>query len=144
MEWADLPVVDLAKAGTAEGRAELAPQVRDAMRTHGFMYLINHGWTETQVRFFNTLDDCSTRNPVYVRQNERIFDIANVPFEHVPEDEKKQFAGDIKKTGSYRGYKLRNYWVSSDAQFAVFMLFTSHGPSAHRQRCTGSARALQQ
>ena len=76
-------------------------------------------------------------------QNQRIFDIANLPFEHVPEDEKKQLAGNIKQTGSYRGYKLRNYWVSSDAQFAVFMLFTSSDLSAHRQRCTRSARALQ-
>ena len=50
VEWADLPVIDLAKAATPEGRAELAPKVRDAMTTHGFLYVINHGWTETQVR----------------------------------------------------------------------------------------------
>ncbi|TBU25818.1 Clavaminate synthase-like protein [Dichomitus squalens] len=90
LDWADLPIIDLARATTPEGRAELAPLIRDAMRTHGFLYVINHGWTEAQ--------------------NERIFDIANLPFEHVPDDEKKRFAGDIKKTGSYRGYKLRNYW----------------------------------
>ena len=40
-----------------------------------------------------------------------MFNIADVPFSLVPEDEKKRFAGDIKKTGSYRGYKLRQYWV---------------------------------
>ncbi|KAI0708376.1 Clavaminate synthase-like protein [Earliella scabrosa] len=90
LDWADLPVIDLSKARTPEGRAELAPQVRDAMRTHGFLYVINHGFTEAQT--------------------ERIFDIADVPFAQVPEDEKKQYAGDIKKTGSYRGYKLRQYW----------------------------------
>ena len=45
-------------------------------------------------------------------QTDRIFDIADVPFAQVPEDEKKRYAGDIKQTGSYRGYKLRNYWVS--------------------------------
>ena len=44
-------------------------------------------------------------------KNDRMFDIADVPFSVVPEDEKKRFAGDIKKTGSYRGYKLRQYWV---------------------------------
>ncbi len=113
VEWADLPVIDLAKAATPEGRAELAPQVRDAMHTHGFFYLVNHGWTEAQVRSSDSLSNRSDRNLLCARQNERIFDIANVLFEHVPEDEKKQFAGDIKKTGSYRGYKLRNYWVSS-------------------------------
>ncbi|KAI0767727.1 Clavaminate synthase-like protein [Fomes fomentarius] len=90
VEWADLPVIDISKASTPEGRVELAPRVRDAMRTHGFLYIINHGFTEAQT--------------------ERIFDIADVPFAQVPEDEKKQFAGDIKQTGSYRGYKLRNYW----------------------------------
>ncbi len=50
MEWADLPIVDISKAATPEGRAALAPQVRDAMRTHGFFYIINHGYTQAQVR----------------------------------------------------------------------------------------------
>ena len=52
-----------------------------------------------------------TRRLTAALQTERIFDIADVPFAQVPEDEKKQYAGDIKKTGSYRGYKLRQYWV---------------------------------
>ncbi|KAI0752458.1 Clavaminate synthase-like protein [Daedaleopsis nitida] len=90
LEWADLPVIDLAEARTPEGRAALAPQVRDAMRTKGFLYVVNHGLAGAQT--------------------ERIFDIADVPFAHVPEDEKKRYANDIKKTGSYRGYKLRQYW----------------------------------
>ncbi|EIW52052.1 Clavaminate synthase-like protein [Trametes versicolor FP-101664 SS1] len=90
LEWADIPIIDISKAGTPEGRAELAPPARDAMRTQGFLYIINHGYTQTQ--------------------NERVFDIADLPFAQVPEEEKRLFAGDIKKTGSYRGYKLRNYW----------------------------------
>ncbi|KAJ8457010.1 hypothetical protein ONZ51_g11780 [Trametes cubensis] len=90
LEWADLPIIDLSKASTPEGRAELAPQVRDAMRTFGFMYVVNHGLTQAQ--------------------NERIFDIADVPFSQVAEDEKKQFSYDIKATGLYKGYKLRQYW----------------------------------
>ncbi|OJT05212.1 hypothetical protein TRAPUB_4037 [Trametes pubescens] len=49
----------------------------------------------------------------HMKNNERVFDIADLPFAQVPEEEKRLFAGDIKKTGSYRGYKLRNYWVSS-------------------------------
>ena len=49
MEWADLPIVDFSKVGTPEGRAELVPQVRDAMRTHGFLIVVNHGWTQAQV-----------------------------------------------------------------------------------------------
>ena len=62
-------------------------------------------------------------------QNERIFDIANLPFEHVPDEEKKRFAGDIKKTGSYRGYNLRNYWVSL-RPFARPVLLIENGLSS--------------
>lgn len=45
-------------------------------------------------------------------KNERIFDIADVPFTQVADDEKKKFSYDIKATGLYKGYKLRQYWVS--------------------------------
>ncbi|OSC99250.1 Clavaminate synthase-like protein [Trametes coccinea BRFM310] len=90
LEWADLPIIDISQANTPEGRAELAPKVRDAMRTQGFLYVVNHGYDQAK--------------------NERIFDIADLPFAQVPEDEKRLFAGNIKQTGSYRGYKLRRYW----------------------------------
>ena len=49
MDWADLPIIDFSKASTPEGRAELAPRVCDVMRTVGFMCLVNHGLTQTQV-----------------------------------------------------------------------------------------------
>ncbi|KAI8989246.1 Clavaminate synthase-like protein [Trametes punicea] len=90
LEWADLATIDLSKASTPEGRAELAPKVRDAMRTYGFMYVVNHGLTQAQ--------------------NDRIFDIADVPFSQVSDDEKQQFTHDIKATGLYKHYKLRQYW----------------------------------
>ncbi|KAI0819372.1 hypothetical protein BC628DRAFT_1476307 [Trametes gibbosa] len=93
LEWADIPIIDISKAATSEGRAELAPRARDAMRNQGFLYIINHGYSQMQ--------------------NDRIFDIADLPFAQVPEEEKKAFAGNIKETGSYRGYKLRNYWFGS-------------------------------
>ena len=53
VEWADFPIIDLSKAKSPEGRAELAPVVREAMRTYGFLYIINHGLTAAQVH--NTL-----------------------------------------------------------------------------------------
>ncbi|KAH9934538.1 Clavaminate synthase-like protein [Epithele typhae] len=90
LQWADLPILDLSTASTPEGRAELAPVARDAMHTHGFVYIVNHGISQAQ--------------------NDRIFDIADVPFSQVSEDEKKQLVGNIKETGLYRGYKLREYW----------------------------------
>ena len=49
MEWAEFPLIDLSKANTPEGLAELAPVVRDAMRTYGFLYVVNHGLLQAQV-----------------------------------------------------------------------------------------------
>ncbi|KNZ71685.1 UPF0676 protein [Termitomyces sp. J132] len=60
------------------------------MLKHGFFYVINHGYTTAQT--------------------ERIFDIANVPFACVTAEEKIIYAGTIKETGSYQGYKLKQYW----------------------------------
>ena len=50
MDYADLPIIDLAGAATVEGRIALAAQARDAMTDHGFFYVINHGYTAKQVR----------------------------------------------------------------------------------------------
>ncbi|OCH86740.1 Clavaminate synthase-like protein [Obba rivulosa] len=90
LDYAALTIVDLSKAKTPQERAELSVQVRDAMMSQGFFYVVNHGLTPTQ--------------------NARIFDIADVPFAHVTDEEKRQYAGNIKATGSYQGYKLRQYW----------------------------------
>ncbi|KAH9848599.1 hypothetical protein C2E23DRAFT_739334 [Lenzites betulinus] len=90
LEWADLPIVDFSNASTAEGRAALTPQVCNAMRTSGFMYIVNHGLSQAQ--------------------NDRIFDIADIPFSQVSEEEMKRYTADIKGTGSYRGFKPRRLW----------------------------------
>ena len=49
VDYADFPIIDISKAKTPEGRKELAPVVRDAMRTYGFLYVVNHGLTEAEV-----------------------------------------------------------------------------------------------
>lgn len=49
VDYADLAIIDLSKASTPEGRAQLANEVRDAMRDNGFFYVINHGYTQEQV-----------------------------------------------------------------------------------------------
>ncbi|KZT08207.1 Clavaminate synthase-like protein [Laetiporus sulphureus 93-53] len=90
LDWADIPIIDLANFGTDDGRAALAVQVRHAMSNEGFFYVINHGLTQAQ--------------------NDRIFDIADVPFSVVPEDEKKIYTGDFEKLGKYLGYKARQHW----------------------------------
>ncbi|EKM75875.1 hypothetical protein AGABI1DRAFT_45747 [Agaricus bisporus var. burnettii JB137-S8] len=90
LEYADLPIIDLSKAKTAEGRKLLAKKVVDAMTNQGFFYVINHGYTSEQTK--------------------RMFDIANVPFEHVSESEKQDYLAAIKANGSFQGYKPREYF----------------------------------
>ncbi|KII91589.1 hypothetical protein PLICRDRAFT_173417 [Plicaturopsis crispa FD-325 SS-3] len=88
LNYADLATIDLSKAVTPEGRAELALQVRDAMTTQGFFYVVNHGYTQSQT--------------------DRMFDIANLTFEGVSPEEKQQYTG--KEIESYQGYKPRQQW----------------------------------
>ncbi|KAJ7620241.1 hypothetical protein FB45DRAFT_929776 [Roridomyces roridus] len=90
LDYADLAIIDLSKAGDAQGRVELAAQVREAMKTQGFFYIVNHGYTEAQT--------------------ERMFDIADVSFSGVEAEEKRVYTAQMKQTGSYQGYKPRQYW----------------------------------
>ncbi|ESK88672.1 hypothetical protein Moror_3075 [Moniliophthora roreri MCA 2997] len=91
LDYADLPIIDLAKAhSTPEDLQQLVVEVRNAMSTQGFLYVINHGYSPSQI--------------------ERIFDIADIPFTQVPEDEKKLYDAKSLETGRFRGYKLRQYW----------------------------------
>jgi isopenicillin N synthase-like dioxygenase len=49
VDFADLAIIDLSEAHTPAGRARLAPQLRDALRINGFVYAINHGYTQVHV-----------------------------------------------------------------------------------------------
>ena len=49
VDYAGVPVIDFAGVHTPEGRLELAPKVRDAMRNYGFMCVVNHGLSQAQV-----------------------------------------------------------------------------------------------
>lgn len=51
VDYADLSIIDLSKMDSADGRAVLASQVRDAMLTHGFFYVVNHGYSQSQGSF---------------------------------------------------------------------------------------------
>ena len=42
-----------------------------------------------------------------------MFDIADVAFSGVPEEEKRNYLANIKDGGSYQGYKLREFWVTA-------------------------------
>ncbi|KAI0689337.1 hypothetical protein BC835DRAFT_1308410 [Cytidiella melzeri] len=90
LDYADLAILDFSKASTYEGRKELAVQARDAMRDIGFFYIVNHGV------------------PQY--ETTRVFDIADVPFSQVSDEEKLEYTGNILETGTDQGYKPRRYW----------------------------------
>jgi isopenicillin N synthase-like dioxygenase len=51
VEFADLAVIDISKADTEEGRATLAIEVKNALRNHGFFYVVGHGYPQAQVRY---------------------------------------------------------------------------------------------
>ncbi|EPS93318.1 hypothetical protein FOMPIDRAFT_1102120, partial [Fomitopsis schrenkii] len=90
LDYADLPIVDFSKLQTPDGAAMLAQQVHDAMTKSGFFYVINHGHAQGDT--------------------DRMFDIGDIPFSQVSDAEKKAYEGHIKETGTYQGYKLRQYW----------------------------------
>jgi len=117
VQYADLAIIDLSKTATAEGRAELAVQLREALTTHGFCYIINHGYTQTQVKYVKY---CVSSVFLLSVQNERMFDIADIPMSGVPEDEKRAYTGDSKNTGIFQGYKPRQYWVGRSMVPAVY------------------------
>ncbi|KAJ7233610.1 hypothetical protein B0H12DRAFT_1143623 [Mycena haematopus] len=92
LEYADLAIIDLSKAKTAAGRKALAAQVVSAMASHGFFYVINHGYTQ--------------------QQTTRVFSIANLTFDDVDDEEKKAYTGQLGTV--YEGYKPRQTWKIED------------------------------
>ncbi|EIW79584.1 Clavaminate synthase-like protein [Coniophora puteana RWD-64-598 SS2] len=90
LPYADLAIIDLSKASTPEGRASLSGEVKNALLTHGFFYVVNHGLPQPKT--------------------ERMFDIADVPMSYVSDEEKQALHGRSHETGVYQGYKPRQYW----------------------------------
>lgn len=90
LDWANLAVIDLSKATTFEGRKTLVKQVHDAIKNDGFLYIINHGIEPEQIT--------------------RMFNLSNYASENVSDEEKRKYDGRMRETGTYRGYKLRQFW----------------------------------
>ena len=113
VQYADLPIIDFSELRNPDGVVKLAQQVHDAMTKSGFFYVINHGHTQDDVRCLPTLGLPLWRSltRMYAAQTDRMFDIADIPFSQVSEAEKKAYEGRVKETGTYQGYKLRQYWV---------------------------------
>lgn len=84
LEYADLPVINL------ESTKDQVEILREALIKHGFFYVVGHGLSPAE--------------------KERIFSIADVAFTGVSDKEKRLYEGSMEKTGSFQGYKLRQYW----------------------------------
>ncbi|KAF7305254.1 Clavaminate synthase-like protein [Mycena chlorophos] len=92
LDYAELPIIDISQAADPERRAQLALEVHDAMRTHGFFYVVGHGYTPEQTA--------------------RMFDIADIPFSAVSPEEKEVYVGKMKQTGSYHTVEIRvSFWM---------------------------------
>ncbi|KAF5388847.1 hypothetical protein D9757_005664 [Collybiopsis confluens] len=97
LDYADLAIIDLSKASTTEGCAQLASQVREAMSNM-----------------------------------EHMFDIADIPFSQVSDEEKEKYVAPTKQTGSYQGYKLRQYWhIDSGDQVENYNIHRDVNRRAH-------------
>ncbi|THU87338.1 hypothetical protein K435DRAFT_602049, partial [Dendrothele bispora CBS 962.96] len=94
LDYAQLPAVDLDEATTALGRAKLSKQVVDALVQCGSFYVVNHGYSSTQM--------------------DRMHDIANLPFEQLSMGQKQDYTTDSRRRESKSltdGYKFRQYYV---------------------------------
>ena len=40
-----------------------------------------------------------------------MFNLSNYASEYVSDEEKRQYEGHMREAGTYRGYKLRQFWV---------------------------------
>lgn len=69
----------------------MALRLVHAMRTRGFFYVVNHGLTEADI----------------ARQVDLGYNILT----RTPIEEKRRLEGQMRVTGSYQGFKLRNYWT---------------------------------
>ncbi|KAJ4489989.1 hypothetical protein J3R30DRAFT_3653478 [Lentinula aciculospora] len=111
LDYADLAIIDLRNFTTAEGRVRLVLQVREAMSNQGFFYVIGHGYPREKM--------------------ERMFDIANVPFTQVSEEEKEQYMAPTKHAGSYQGYKLRQFWHIDNGQVKIYNIHRDVNKRVH-------------
>lgn len=89
LEYADLAIIDISKASSEEGCAALAIEIKEALLNLGFFYVMNHGYSQTQTA--------------------RMFDIADVPFSAVTDDEKQIYASTRKQDGMLQGYTSVQY-----------------------------------
>lgn len=92
MEWADILTVDLSLYDT--DRKSLVENVELALKRDGFFYVVGHG--------------------IPLETLNRQFDVGKLTFDGVSPAEKEDYRAPIAEKGSFRGYKLQNYWEIKD------------------------------
>ncbi|KAH9960932.1 hypothetical protein BC827DRAFT_374549 [Russula dissimulans] len=108
LEWAELEVIDLARAKMPIGRAEQVEKARDAMHKQGFFYVINHGLDKAQVRKLGICNLDSVDVDSAVARWKGYLTSRLSPFEQVSSEEKKRYAN--RRIGASVGYKpLRSH-----------------------------------
>lgn len=91
IDFVSLNTIDLGRYEDGEeARAELAEQVRLAMTTQGFFYLVNHGIDEEDIT--------------------RQVDIGHTIFSNTSDEEKLRLQAPMTTEGSYHGFKPRGHW----------------------------------
>ncbi|KAF4602960.1 hypothetical protein EYR38_003364 [Pleurotus pulmonarius] len=105
-----LPYVPCPELSTPEGQSELVQQLRRALLEVGFFYVINHGYTPSQTA--------------------RIFDIANLSFNQISNEEKKKYAQ--KDEAIYQGYKIKHQWVINSGVYdEIEQYAVNHNGAVH-------------
>ncbi|KAK0481287.1 Clavaminate synthase-like protein [Armillaria novae-zelandiae] len=115
LDYADLPIIDLSKGPRPE-------EVREAMQIYGFFYVVGHGLS--------------------LSENQRIFDIADTPFSVISDEEKRKYEANIMQTGSYQGYKLRQYWHIDNGVHDQIEHYNIHRDITKREHPEGVRRYL--
>ncbi|KAH6995424.1 Clavaminate synthase-like protein [Ilyonectria destructans] len=92
LEYAELVSLDFSTWDQGpEAIKALAQKLNHAMRTQGFFLIQNHG--------------------VPIETINRQVDIGHHVLTKTPLEEKQRLEGPMKQTGSYQGFKLRNFWT---------------------------------
>lgn len=113
LDYADLDILDFSLYNdTSAAKNALAEQVHQAMTSHGFFVIINHGISEENI--------------------ERMVDIGHTILSRTPQEEKERLKADLTGKGEYPGFKPRGEWKTLGGtpdrieQFNVVRDMTTH------------------
>jgi isopenicillin N synthase-like dioxygenase len=114
LDYADLDTLDFSRYDEGpEARKELAAQLHQAMTTHGFFVVVNHGLSEEQIT--------------------RQVDIGHTILKRTPPEEKIRLKADILGKGEYPGFKPRGHWKAGDKPDRIENFNVNRNMNLHEQ-----------